>query len=361
MPCELPGVLRERATPLGRIGVDGRGVVHDGQQPREERRSGDDERTEREQPGAAVAASPEPADREEPDERDPEEERVRRMHDGEDERGGRRRGEERPGRGTRRLHRKRERGREEQLARRGRGQRERGERPAVRRRHRHERDACGRRGRGGNDAPEQRPTRLVGDHGGKRREHRRAVQHDVDRVGARDLRDQREEAVPQRERVAGMEPAVRELVERVQREVVEREELLHPREMEEAVTADVPGDVPEEQTEHRPGGEDPAACPERPRRRRARANGMAASPADDEQDEGDAERGRCGERDRERREHDRERPRDRRGQAADAERPRDECAGGEDDCHAEDELDEQEHQAISDSASPEPSQAATSR
>ena len=112
----------------------------------------------------------------------------------------------------------------------------------------------------GNHAPEQCPTRLVGDHCGKRREHGRAVQHDVDRVGARDLRDQREEAVPQRERVAGMEPAVRELVERVQREVVEREELLYPREMEEAVTADVSGDVPEEQSEHRPGGEDPAAA-----------------------------------------------------------------------------------------------------
>ena len=186
------------------------------------------------------------------------------------------------------------------------------------------------------------------------------MQHDVDRVGARDLRDQREEAVPQRERVAGMEPAVRELVERVQREVVEREELLYPREMEEAVTADVPGDVPEEQSEHRPGGEDPAAA-RNARAASAAGEGNGGQPPDDEEDEGDAERGGCGERDRERREHERQRPSDRRRQAADAERPRDECAGGEHHCDAEDELDEQEHQAISDSASPEPSQAATSR
>jgi hypothetical protein len=54
-----------------------------------------------------------------------------------------------------------------------------------------------------------------------------------------------------------MEPTVRELVERVEREVVEGEELLHAREVEEAVAADVPGDVPEEQAEHRSRREDP--------------------------------------------------------------------------------------------------------
>ena len=65
--------------------------------------------------------------------------------------------------------------------------------------------------------------------------------------------------------------------------------------------------------------------------------------------------------DGERAEDDGERPRDRRGEPPNAERARDQSAGCKHDGEAEDKLDEQEHQPISDSASPEPSHAATSR
>ena len=121
--------------------------------------------------------------------------------------------------------------------------------------HRDERDAGGGRRRSRYRSPEQRPARLVDDEHRKRGQHRRAVEHDVHRIGARHLRDEREEAVPERERVAGMQPAVRELVRAPEREVAERQQLLDPCEMEEAVAADVPRDVPEEEPEQRARGE----------------------------------------------------------------------------------------------------------
>ena len=66
------------------------------------------------------------------------------------------------------------------------------------------------------------------------------MEHHLGRVDAADLRDERQEAVPERERIAGMEPAVGELVRALEREVVEREELLDAREVEEPVAADLP-------------------------------------------------------------------------------------------------------------------------
>ena len=78
--------------------------------------------------------------------------------------------------------------------------------------------------------------------------------------------------MPERERVAGVEPAVGELVDGVERERVERVELPHAREVEEPVAADLAGDVPEQEPEHGAGDEDPAAArnPLRPRSARAR-------------------------------------------------------------------------------------------
>ena len=75
------------------------------------------------------------------------------------------------------------------------------------------------------------------------------MQDDVDGVGARDLGDEREEPVPERERIAGVEAAVGELVRAREREVVEGQELLDASEVEEPVAADVPGDVPERDAE----------------------------------------------------------------------------------------------------------------
>ncbi len=49
---------------------------------------------------------------------------------------------------------------------------------------------------------------------------------------ARDLRDQRDEAVPERKRVAGMEAPVRELGDALERERIELEELAGTGEVE---------------------------------------------------------------------------------------------------------------------------------
>ena len=98
-------------------------------------------------------------------------------------------------------------------------------------------------------------------------------------IGARDLRDEREEPVPERERVAGVEAAVRELRDAVEREVVELEELAGAREVEEAVAFDVPRNAPEEHPEHDPGAVDPRDA------RDARRSGCPAR--DDEQERGD--------------------------------------------------------------------------
>ncbi len=74
-------------------------------------------------------------------------------------------------------------------------------------------------------APEERPARLERDDNRERREDRRQVGDDALGILARDLRDQRDEAVPERERVPGVQAAVGELGDRVERQLVELEQL----------------------------------------------------------------------------------------------------------------------------------------
>ena len=107
------------------------------------------------------------------------------------------------------------------------------------------------------DSLEERVAGLVGDEERERRQHGRLVQDDLGRVEEGDARDEREKAVPEREGVAGMQAAVGELVHGVERERVERLQLAHARQVEEAVAADLAGDVPEQHAEQRAGGEDP--------------------------------------------------------------------------------------------------------
>ena len=76
--------------------------------------------------------------------------------------------------------------------------------------------------------------------------------------------------MPEREGVAGVEPAVRELVH-VEVEVAELDQLANPREVEEAVAADLARDVPEQQPEHGAGR------PDRGPSRAARHGGRAGS------------------------------------------------------------------------------------
>ena len=75
------------------------------------------------------------------------------------------------------------------------------------------------------------------------------------RIEPGELRDERQEPVPEREGVAGMEAAVGELVHRAQVQVGEVEELADAALVEERVADDRALDVPERDSEHRPAHE----------------------------------------------------------------------------------------------------------
>ena len=188
--------------------------------------------------------------------------------------------------------------------------------------------------------PEERPAGLEGDENRERREDRREVRDDPLRILARDLRDQRDEAVPERERVAGVQAAVGELGDPLERQVVELEQLPRTREVEETVTLHRRRRDPQEHADDRAPEERPGT----PR------NGLGGGPAPEaaEHGRGDGdeneqhERQRQGraerEGDRERPEHGHERPREARRHAAHAERSREQPPGREDDRGGEREL-----------------------
>ena len=69
--------------------------------------------------------------------------------------------------------------------------------------------------------------------------------------------------MPERKRVARMQTAVAKLVDRADVEVAEGIELAHAAEVEEGVTVDDPGDVPEQDPEHEPGERDGQGVPGR--------------------------------------------------------------------------------------------------
>ena len=259
MDDELAAVLLERPLQLVRVGRDRTRVVHDRPQPEQEQRRRNDERPERQQAGAHVRPLPQSAHDEEADERDPEEDRVRRMHDCEHESRGCRRGEEPERRQPHGLERERERRRHEQLPRRRRGEREKDVRPAHARREGDHRHLRGRRHAGGPRPPEERPAGLERDENGERREDRRQVGDDALGILAGDLRDQPDEAVPERERVAGVQAAVGELGDPLERQVVELEQLPHTGEVEQTVSLHGRSGDPEEHADDGPPEERPRA------------------------------------------------------------------------------------------------------
>ena len=278
---ELALVEPQRPETLGLVRRDGGRVAGQRQQPDEEQQP----REARAPPSASRPPRMSPrvhsaAHEHVPGKRHAEEDGVGGVHDGEHE--GSRAGacEQPPRRTPGRGERQRERRGYEQLARRGRGERQRRVRAAVPRRHGHERHRCCRGDERRHDPAEQRPAGLEPDEHRHRREDARQMADDVRRIDARHGRNERQQPVPEREGVPRVEASVRELVQRVERQVAEVGELAHAGEMEQPVAAHLAGDVPEEDAEQ------DAAAPQRRapragrrrRRRRRSASGSAASP-----------------------------------------------------------------------------------
>ncbi len=151
----------------------------------------------------------------------------------------------------------RDHGRHEQLTARRRGQRQRRERPAAAggeredpdRRREHREPAPGR--------TEDLLARLPRDDERDRHEHARLVLNDRRRVDPGEPGDEGEEAVPERECVPGVQPAVTELVDGAERERPEVVELPDAGEVEEVVpTGQMPHQEPERDPEADAGGND---------------------------------------------------------------------------------------------------------
>ncbi len=157
------------------------------------------------------------------------------------------------------------------------------------------------------------------------------MQHGGAGCDAAELRDEREERVPERKRVAGVQASVAELVHGTERERAEVVELAHAREMLERVAVDDAGHVPERDPEHEPAGDDECT------RRQLLGRALAAH----ERDRGDRHDGEQDERQRKRRVHRErdgerggkrgQRPAERRGGAPLPERPRHEPSRHEQD------------------------------
>jgi len=134
---------------------------------------------------------------------------------------------------------------------------------------------------------------LVDGGEGDRRDRARLVQHHLRRIDAGELRDEREEPVPERERVAGVQPAVRELVDRPDVQRAERVQLPDAAEVEERVAVHDARDVPEHGAEHEP-------CQ---RRRDARPGAAARRRLQRERKRGERDTPEHGQRDPDRRVH----------------------------------------------------------
>ena len=189
--------------------------------------------------------------------------------------------------------------------------------------------------RSGGARPEDGDTGFPGDRDGDRREHRRRVPDDGCRIESGEPRDEREQTVPQRKCVAGVQAAVLELVDRPQMQRRQVDELADARLVKEAVAGDRALDVPEEPAE------DDADEPDRRPWLRSRA-GPVPVPGEQRGDEDDGENGdrqvdrvMNREHGRPRDEDRRRRPREHRRHRALPEGPRDGPARREDADRAE--------------------------
>ena len=351
---QLVAVVLQRPGALRRAGVVGTGLVDDRPQPEE----GKPDRNEGGGEGRRPLAPQPWTEQGVAHQWHEQEKRVRRMYERERPEYDR---EREPGDPAGRGEEERDRGRHVELARRRSRLRELRERAAMAGPEGEQREGGEERRAARCRRSEHRDPGFPRERACKGREHRGAVTDHFPRVDAGDPRDERDEPVPERERIAGMKPAVLELVDRPQVQVAELDELAHARLVEQPVAGDRPGNAPEEPAEDDPDQPGPW--------RSARQSGHTANRVGD--DSGDEDRGQDdpgepdvrvdGEDDRPRDEHGRGRPgEERRGRAL-PQRPRNGGPGGQHDDRAEDEPKVLGHPASSEWTSPEARNRAASR
>ena len=257
---QLIAVVGDRARLLTRGRSVGRGARDDGQEPEEEHGGRHDDRRQGQggrDGGRAPRRAHRDPDGEERRERDGDEDDVRRVHDGDGERGRGQRDEQPPVRsGPQAGEREREQDRHEQEPGRRGGQRERVERADAAPREPELRDLRDERGDAARPRAEEHPSRRVRRHERERDEEGGEVKRRRPDVDPREPGDERHDAVPEREGVAGVEPSVPVLVGDVHgREHVRLGELARAGQVHERIArADGLGRPPDE-----PGEDDPAA------------------------------------------------------------------------------------------------------
>ena len=180
---------------------------------------------------------------------------------------------------------------------------------------------------------EDGPAHLVGEHDGEWNEQAGLVEHDAGGIDAGEARDDRHAAVPERERVAGVEPAVQELADVVQRERVERIELADAAQVHEGVAGQDVVDRPQRAAEDQPRGADGETDEPHARRLRLTRSDRAGDEDDERsranresEGDGEIERGTEGERERQPASDERDRPGERGSHGALSEAARHEPA-----------------------------------
>jgi hypothetical protein len=261
------------------------------------------------------------------------------MDDRKHEPGRRGRCEQSRGVGANSRKREGERRRHEQLPRRGRGKGENRVGAARAGRETHDRHLSPRNRAGSPGAAEQCPSRLVGNDDRERSEDRREVKDDQLGVRSRDPGDQREKAVPERERVSRVEAGVGKLADSLERELVELEKLSRPAEMEETVALHRPSYSPEQDPEcgtgsrRHPTSGNPVLCTRPPNDIHAGRGDRSHHEQPECQRQRRLQQKRCRKCD----EHEGERPGECRRDAAHAERARKHEAGSKHEPRREDE------------------------
>ena len=249
---QLRAVLGQRTPELHRRRRMRCSLANERQEPGKRCTRRQEQRGQRDRRAAQVAAGQQEARDDEAEQGNAEEDGGARVHEQHLHADGCERKAERPAGMTQKEEEERERDGHEHVAVDRPGLAEQRERASVSGCERNCGNGCGEDRSAEPHRAKEREPGLVDDGEGNRGDRARLVQHHLRRTDAAHLRDEGEEGVPERERVPRVQPAVRELVDRADVKVAECVELLHAAEVEEGVSRDRTGHVPERDAEREP-------------------------------------------------------------------------------------------------------------